>query len=408
MSEGHTEIREDACSAPDSGRSDVPPLHESDRADTCRRWRLQSLASAFSDMATPLSRKSNVRDRLRDNNFDALRVIFASMVVFFHIGILTGQPALAWMQHLSATFAVQGFFVVSGFLVSMSFERSSSLSSYWGKRIRRIGPAYITIVVVASVFLASFSTYSVSRYFASAGFWDYLANNLLLMNFRATTLPGVFKGNPISAVNGSLWTIKVEVGFYIAVPIIVWLIRKYGWRTILGVVFLGSVVWHLVFGMLGAHDPVGLYARLAKQLPGELSFFAGGAWAYYRVLEGRSPSFLLAAVGTLAYALTSGLVLEVVAPFAVVALVSWVAIAGPKLPPLGRHGDFSYGIYLYHFPIVQVLIAVGLFAWSPYTAVLVAIVAVLCCSVVSWFFIESPALSGHAQHALRSRRSLAS
>jgi peptidoglycan/LPS O-acetylase OafA/YrhL len=274
--------------------------------------------------------------------------------------------------------------------------------------LRRIAPAYIFIVLSAAVLLAPFSRYAIPQYVSNAGFWKYLGYNLLLMNFRAATLPGVFQGNPMPAVNGSLWTIKVEVGFYIAVPVIVWLVRRYGPRRVLGAVFLGSVAWHLIFGALGAHDPLGLYARLAKQLPGQLSFFAGGAWAYYRVLEGRSPPFLLALAGAAAYAATSGFAFEAVAPFAVVALVSWAAVAGPRLPPLGKYGDFSYGIYLYHFPIVQALVAVGMFAWSPYAAVLVTIVAVTCCSVASWYLLESPALAGRAQHALRARRSLAS
>ncbi len=369
---------------------------------------IASAARAFLASFKPLSSERNVRERLRDNNFDALRVIFASIVVFFHMGILAGRPALAWMQYLSATFAVQAFFVVSGFLVTVSFERSASLSAYCGKRFRRIAPAYVAVVVAAALLLAPLSTLSSARYFLSAGFWEYLGNNLLMMNFRAPTLPGVFQGNPLPAVNGSLWTIKVEVGFYVVVPFMVWLVRRYGARRALGLVFFGSVAWHLIFGELGSHDPLGLYARLAKQLPGELSFFAGGAWAYYRALEGRSPPFLLAVAGAIAYATASGLVFEAVAPFAVVALVSWAAIAGPRLPPFGRYGDFSYGIYLYHFPIVQALIALGLFAWSSWIAVLVTILAVACCSVISWFFLESPALAGRAQHALRPRRSLAS
>ncbi|MFZ0499596.1 MAG: hypothetical protein WAM52_10715, partial [Steroidobacteraceae bacterium] len=130
--------------------------------------------------------------------------------------------------------------------------------------------------------------------------------------------------------------------------------------------------------------------------------------AYYQVLEHRSPSMLLALAGAIAYGLTSGFLHEAIAPFAVVALVSWAAVVGPRLPPLGRYGDFSYGIYLYHFPIVQALIALGVFAWSPYGAVLLVSIAVLCCSIASWFLIEAPALSGRVQHALRPRRTLAS
>src|SRR5882757_3200354 len=103
----------------------------------------------------PLSREpSGAAARLRDNNFDALRLIFASMVVVFHVGVLANVASLGRLpQYVSATFAVQAFFVVSGFLVTMSYENTRSLRSYALKRLRRIAPAYIVVVVGAALLL---------------------------------------------------------------------------------------------------------------------------------------------------------------------------------------------------------------------------------------------------------------
>ena len=140
---------------------------------------------------------------LRENNFDALRLIFASMVVVFHVGLLSQAPSLALATQVSATFAVQAFFVVSGFLVTMSFENSSSLITYAKKRLRRILPAYVFVVVAAALALCAMSTLAPSDYFRHREFWRYLGFNLVLSNFSAPSLPGVFQSNVETAVNGS-------------------------------------------------------------------------------------------------------------------------------------------------------------------------------------------------------------
>ena len=92
--------------------------------------------------------------RLTRNNFDLLRLLFAATVCLVHAYDLSGYPQLAWLARvLSPASALKGFFVVSGFLVFMSFERSSSLASYARKRIRRIYPAYFTVVMLCAVAL---------------------------------------------------------------------------------------------------------------------------------------------------------------------------------------------------------------------------------------------------------------
>jgi peptidoglycan/LPS O-acetylase OafA/YrhL len=353
---------------------------------------------------------SGVQARLLDNNFDALRLTFASLVVLFHIGLLS-EAASLWplRQYVSATFAVQAFFVVSGFLVTMSCENSSSLRSYAMKRLRRIAPAYITVVLAAAFLLVLLSTLSARAYFTDPQWRHYVLFNLVLSNFKAPSLPGVFATNPVTAVNGSLWTIKIEVAFYITVPLVVWAVRRFGYRPVLATVFFASLAWRVGLDALsplpGGED---MYAKLAKQLPGQLAFFAGGAWAFYAARQGRGPKALPALIGAVAYAATSGLIHEAIEPWAVTAIVSWAALAAPRLPQVGKHGDFSYGVYLYHFPIVQTCIALGLFAWSASAASLIVIVLVLLCSVLSWFLIESPSLARRASGIHGARRSVAS
>lgn len=348
----------------------------------------------------PLSRDNiGLAERLRDNNFDALRLFFASMVVVYHIGVLSRAPSLAWSLHVSAAFAVQAFFVVSGFLVTMSFENSSSIRTYVSKRLRRITPAYVVVIAAAAICLSAMSTLHWDEYFADSALWRYLALNLVLSNFSAPDLPGVFQSNYVSTVNGSLWTIKIEVAFYCVVPFMVYATRRFGPGKVLSTIFVASIIWKVAFSAAAATTGAEIYTRLARQLPGQLCFFAGGAWAYYRTRGGRSISGALASIGLIVYALSTGWLFEVLAPLAVTAIVYWAAIAGPRLPALAKHGDFSYGTYLYHFPLVQTFVALGLFRWHPLLGWISSVVAVGLCSFASWRLVERPMLHRSTAHA---------
>ena len=105
------------------------------------------------------------------NNLDCLRLVFASIVVLFHIFALTQISAYSIFAHyLSAESAVKSFFVISGLLIYRSYTRSSSLASYLEKRVRRIYPAYFTVIVLAAVALCALSSLPALKYFG-AGFW---------------------------------------------------------------------------------------------------------------------------------------------------------------------------------------------------------------------------------------------
>ena len=152
------------------------------------------------------------------NNLDFLRLFFALTVVFYHISALTHIPAFAdFGKYLSGAYAVKSFFVISGMLIYRSHLKSSSLASYLEKRVRRIYPAYFTVVALAAVALLPLSTLPASQYFG-LGFWKYVAANLVFLK-PSGTLPGVFTSNSLQAVNGALWTLRVEVTFYLFVPV---------------------------------------------------------------------------------------------------------------------------------------------------------------------------------------------
>jgi peptidoglycan/LPS O-acetylase OafA/YrhL len=281
----------------------------------------------------------------------------------------------------------------------MSFENSSSIKSYVFKRLRRIAPAYIAVIIAAALGLSTISTLPLDEYFAAREFWRYLAFNLVLSNFSAPSLPGVFQSNFMTVVNGSLWTIKIEVAFYCLVPFIVWATRRAGAFKVLATIFIASITWRLGFSAAAAATGMEIYDKLAKQLPGQMCFFAGGAWAYYRTHDGRSISGLVAAAGMVVYALSEGWFYDFTAPLAVTAVVYWAAIAGPRMPSAAKHGDFSYGVYLYHFPLIQTFVALRLYQWSPLAGWVASVTVVVFCAVISWRFVEHPMLYRSAVHA---------
>ncbi len=320
------------------------------------------------------------------NNFNLLRLVFALFVVVYHVAVLSAVPEWVHLESTLSLFAeigVQGFFVLSGYLVYASLERSESLGLYAEKRIRRLYPAYAAVIVVCT----SASIMIVHEARASLGaVAEYLGWNLIFANFMAPEIPGVFADNPVHETNGALWTLKIEVMFYLLLPILAWLLRVFGvarWLLI-ALIYVGAEAWRM---LLADHGQV----EWSRQLPGQMSFFITGM-ALHR-LSLRGVWLHLAGVvggGLLAASLVVDL-LEPVRAFALGSLAIWVATGWPRLPDAARFGDVSYGIYIVHFPIIQMVVAAGLFA-SPWTGAGIAFGASLGVALLLWYVVERPSL----------------
>lgn len=336
---------------------------------------------------------------LKRNNLNTVRLALAAVVLVFHVLLLPNIPMLTGAaDHLPALLGVQGFFVVSGILVTMSYEATDSLWGYFRRRARRILPAYFCVVLTSAILLSALSTLSLADYFGSVAFWRYLAANLAFMNFAEPSLPGVFLGNYKSAVDGSLWTIKIEIAFYCMVPFIFWMMRRWGRWQVLGTLFLLSTAWRVGFEYLGQRIGVPFYEKLAIQAPGQLAFFIIGALIYYLIREGDSrPKLWMAVVGIASYVLAQGMLFLLIAPLAVGLFIYWAGFGVKGVPDLGVRGDFSYGLYLYHWPVIQVLIALGLFAFSPLLGIVVAVVLACIAALGSWFLVEKRFLHAPAR-----------
>lgn len=325
---------------------------------------------------------------LKNNNFDLLRVIFASIVFLVHAYTLSGSMNLKPLAEIFSTeIAVKSFFVVSGFLIFMSFENSNGLKSYFSKRLRRIYPAYFAVVVLSASLGVFFTQVPVGDYF-SDGWLKYIFANLLFLNFIHPDLPGLFGNHPINAVNGALWTLKIEVMFYICVPFFVFLMRKFGrWQVLIGL-YATSISYKLIIEMWGLATNSPIYQELMRQLPGQLVYFITGATLYYYIDFFKLNWQWLLMVTVVILIFRHQLPVSWLEPMALGIAVVYLAYIFPWLGNFGKYGDFSYGIYIVHFPILQILIQYGLFTRTPLLALLIAAALVLSVSYMSWHFIE--------------------
>jgi peptidoglycan/LPS O-acetylase OafA/YrhL len=326
--------------------------------------------------------------RLKLNNFDLLRLLLAMIVCLVHSAELSTQPSLKFIsQILSSKIAVEGFFVISGFLIFMSYEKSSSLLSYTQKRIKRIYPAYLTIILLCAFSFFPFSTANLSEYFSSA--WlKYLASNLSFMNFLHPNLPGVFENNSLDAVNGALWTIKIEVMFYCAVPIISYLMRRLGQLPVLSALYLLSSAYSALFLHLAASgNHAEMTGFLERQLPGQLRFFIAGALIYYYLdfFEAHIKSLTIAAA-TLLF-VNYALPLSFLEPLGIACITIFFALYS-YAGNFGKYGDFSYGVYITHFPIIQLLTQLGLFKLSPLIGISTTVALTVISAISMWHFVE--------------------
>jgi peptidoglycan/LPS O-acetylase OafA/YrhL len=331
-----------------------------------------------------LAEKASIR---HDNSFDIVRLTLAMIVVVFHCAELSQSSTLAWLpRYFYGPLAVEGFFAISGFLIFASYERCASLGEYCAKRAWRILPAYWLATVLCVVIAFTSGSYHVGK---------FLLGNLSFLTFLHPSVAGVFAANPQSEMNGALWTIKIEVMFYAAVPIIVWLCRRLQRDAVLWALFAASIAYRVL--LHPAHE------KLAIQLPGQLSYFMIGALVHYHL-----PFFMkygrwlmLAAACCYGAHYWSGWYFP--RPAAIAVLTLGFALLLPPVKGPTRWGDFSYGTYVLHWPIIQMVVAAGLYRAHPWPAFVVSVALVEVGAIFSWFVVEKPALA-HAHARSNSRK----
>lgn len=201
-------------------------------------------------------------------------------------------------------------------------------------------------------------------------------------------MPGLFEGNKIQAINGALWTLKIEVMFYCFVPLAVIAFQKFGRVRVLITVYILSALYSIVTFKLGELSDSAVYDELQRQLPGQLTFFIAGALCYYYLDAFVKNAYTLVALAIFCLFIQKYLPWLIIEPLVLAILVIFVACVFPYFGNFSKYGDFSYGVYITHFPILQILVSFGFFKSEPFFALGLSFVTVLFFSYLLWHFIE--------------------
>jgi len=315
------------------------------------------------------------------NNFDFVRVLLAFIVFVGHMGALSAAPELKIFEKSPVEIAVFGFFIVSGFLIARSYDRSSSLKSYLKKRIKRIVPGYLLVVFLCATLLSLVSTLPVREYFSNTQVYKYLFWNSIFLNFKAPWLPGVF-GN--QAVNGALWTLKVEMCYYFSVPLLFLLFGKDNrYRNIsLVIIYFLSLVYLNYFESLEK-------ISLSKQIPGVLCYFIPGMLIYFNFEKFIQHKNILFIIALLTVWIDLIFDIKLFSPMMIGIIVLYITYSFKFLNNFGKYGDFTYGIYIFHFPIIRVFTTLGFFKdYNPFVMAFVCMLVVIAVGISSWHLYE--------------------
>ena len=300
----------------------------------------------------------------RDNNFDLVRYLLAFGVLIAHFNELCG--ANVWW-FVTGYDRVGGFFALSGFLLLHPLVKGCGWRHFFMNRLWRLMPSYCFVVVVAAVALSAVSTLPPVQYFTSGGFWQYLAANLSFLNFLHPDLPGVFSRLAEPAVNGALWTMKVEWQLTLMLPLLLWIIKRYDidLRKAMAVILAVSVVWRVAFFILWVNTERSIYEILGRQFGGQAIYYFLGAliYTFYGSFQRSRRRLLWVAVAVYVvfrFFIESPVYYIVAHPFVITLLIMGVGlIPGNVASRIDRGHNISYEIYLCHCPIVQLMASFG-------------------------------------------------
>lgn len=348
----------------------------------------------------------------RANNIGTLRLAGAFAVLFGHSFVLSspsGQDrdpvseAIADVAPLNFGLPLLGvamFFAISGYLVAQSFVRRGSALAYTEARLLRIYPALWLAIGLTLVVATFISTFPPGDFATGRQTVSYAVGGASLLDL-SYLLPGVFTDNPRASVNGSLWTLPVELKMYLFVGmagLLGLLRRRAPFNVAAAAIVASALLWPAGFPLMSNPE----HREIAI-------FFVAGATLFVNrdLLPLRAAG--VAGLGVLAAALSPTAAYPLAFALAFSYAVLWLGFTDRiRLPDLAARGDLSYGTYLYAFPVTQLWVS-ALGPGSPLVIAALTLATTLPLAFASWNAVEGPALrlKGRLIPWLRRRRAAA-
>ena len=329
----------------------------------------------------------------RRTNFDALR-IFAALIVLYGNGwVLTGGPGRGLWGAPFARIGIDLLFAISGYLAAGSWDRKPRLGAFLAKRVLRVFPGLIACVLATILVAGPLATHLPLRWYVLNKLTiKYLANIALYLQLW---LPGVFQGQQWNgAVNPMLWTLFPGLLCIVAVPALARLRWPYSaWILLAAAVLCAGASLFLPEGY-EQRFPAHLGHVLGREVLIEIPFFLAGALLLWLEKHGRNLwradlAMLCFAANWIAATWINGwdvIVEWVTLPYMA---VCFGRMSAPLLGQAGRLGNPSYGLYLYAFPIQQLIVA--RMPGDPHPILTCAAIT-LPVAFLSWHLVERPAL----------------
>lgn len=336
-----------------------------------------------------------------ENGFNSLRLIATLAVLFSHSFALYGlrepQP-LAGQTY--GNLAVAMFFSLSGFLVCQSWERDPHWLRFALRRALRILPGLAIAVIITALLIGPiFTTLSSADYFSSSAVWRYVVRGTLVLG--SPQLPGVFESNPYPYVtNASLWTLTYEVLMYLILALIGhWFKNAHLRPACTAAFFLFAATW-VTLQLLGWSDlqfpfaaRLGIDVNVSRVAHLGALFFAGACSYLFRAhiyVSRILAAVLICALVVVSNSTATLVALWFIAPYA----MNIFAFKCPKLFRTVNGYDLSYGIYIYAFPIQQMLSQIGSQrGWSWALVLFASTLSTVVVAALSWYLVEKPALA---------------
>lgn len=333
-----------------------------------------------------------------------MRFLAASSVILGHAYNLNGLPDIIETTSLglfpTGQIAVYIFFIISGYCILQSKINSKTEWSYLFKRVIRIFPGLAVALLFVVFIVGTICTEeSIYQYLTNKDTYRYF-KNIKLFPIAPTTLPSVFNHNTHVEVNGSLWTLAYEFIMYIFVIVEAFLFRS-RWHLFtitFGAFFISYCIYNDFFSESRTIPFINL--SLYHSVNFGIYFILGMLFYIYRdiIVLNRWGAFLAIVIWLGMYPLASIkgyfplITINWVRYFSLSYLVMYLSSLKGVFNNFGKHGDFSYGIYIYSFPVQQMIVLFWGQYLEIYQQILLAYLMVLPLSWLSWHYVEKPVL----------------